>query len=214
MSPYFTPSIVSEVTCLCFAFFYLLNDKVKVWKWIVMFLLVTCLTEIGGLYLIRSGLTNNNNWIYNIYLPIEIIYLHWMYAYLFKEFIRSHTNFVSFGFFILVLVYCIDIYLHSFLAYANLTFTIFSVIIVLYGLFYFYLLFNAEQYVELTFSSEFWWVAGTIFFYFGATICNIFNEYYPRSFYVIAYYIFGLLNVILYGCWTYSFYCRRRLLKI
>lgn len=214
MLPYFTPSILSEFTCLCCAAFLLLKDKVKVWRWIVIFLFVTCLTEIGGLYLIRSGITTNNNWLYNIYLPVEIIYLHWMYAHLFKEYSRWYKNILFSGFFMLVLIYSTDIYLHSFFTYANLTFTIFSVVVVLYGLVYFYLLFKADEYVDLTLSSEFWWVAGTVFFYFGATICNIFNEYYPADFYIIAYYIFGLLNVILYGCWTYSFFCRRRRVKI
>jgi hypothetical protein len=213
MSAYLTPSIISEIICLFFSAVCMLHDRSAVWRWMIVFMLLTCLTEIGGLYIIKNHISNNNNWLYNIYLPIEIIFTYWMYANLIKALTPYYRIGLIAGLLLLGLVYQHDMYRYTFFKYANLTFTVFSVMIVLNGLYYYYLLFKVEKYIDLKFSPGFWWVTGTIFFYFGATVCNIFNEYYPESFYLIAYYIFGILNIILYGCWTYSFICRRWLMR-
>ena len=61
--------------------------------------------------------------------------------------------------------------------------------------------------------APFWWVNGTICFYFAGMACNIFFKYLVKDVtsdvsHSARYIVFSILNVILYACWSYSFICR------
>jgi hypothetical protein len=54
-----------------------------------------------------------------------------------------------------------------------------SVVFVLASLYFYYLKLKDEHFEPLMFSAPFWWVSGTLFFYFGSTACNNFLDYLP-----------------------------------
>ena len=95
----------------------------------------------------------------------------------------------------------------------NITTSVMSVLFVLYSLYYFYCLLKDESHINLKYYPPFWWTAGVLFFYFGSTACNVFYSKLsvitvtPKHY--LTYYIYNGLNIILYGCWSYSFICRK-----
>ena len=214
MLSYLTANTLMEIICLLFSTLCLSTDKSLVWRSMILYLLITCITELGGIAIGRHS--HNNHWVYNIFIVFEAGFTHLMFVHLFKNYKHS-KSIILIGLAVFVIFYIYDTCSHGFFKYNNLTYTILSVEFVLYSLYYYYLLLKDENYIDLKKSPEFWWVAGTIFFYFANTACNLFDaELYSvmiTSHHHLTYFIFKILNIILYGCWSYSFICKRWLSK-
>ncbi|MDB5017445.1 MAG: hypothetical protein JWQ84_2277 [Mucilaginibacter sp.] len=210
MYNYFTPNTIIEVICLTIAVISLLKDSSWVWRSMILYLLITCLTEIGGIYVSRQA--HNNHWVYNIFILFEAGFTHLMFAHLFNKYINSKPIIIC-GLALFCLFYVYEIESHGFFRYNHLTYAILSAQFVLYSLYYYYLLIQDHGYVNLKQSSDFWWVAGILFFYFSSTACNFFDDKLysvmitPKHH--LSYFIFKGLNIILYSCWSYSFICRK-----
>ena len=193
------------ITLIC-----LVKDGNFVWRSMIAYLLITCIVEILGIYIAKK--VHNNNWVYNIFLLFETGFNSLMFAYLLDKYLRSKLLIIS-GLALFSVLYLLGLIDHGFLLYNNLTYTVMSVIYVFYSLYYYYYLIKDESYINLKHSPEFWWVAGTLFFYFSTTVCNLFDEKLEKIMITktqnISYFIFQALNIILYGCWSYSFICRR-----
>jgi hypothetical protein len=207
-----TVNTVAELTCFLIALICLLKDSSIVWRCMALYLLSTCAAEILGLYVTGPKHLISNHWVYNCFLTCEIGFTHLMFYYLLSRYINSKPLILT-GLALLFLLYIIETFRHSFFVYNNLTFTVMSVLFVVYSLCYYYLLLKDERYVMLKYSAEFWWVAGTLFFYFSNTACNFFGNnlrsvIMPDG-HTLNFYIFRALNILLYGCWSYSFICRR-----
>lgn len=215
MLRYLTLTIIIELICFTVALICLLKDNNLAWKGMVLYLFITCITELIGVYIVKNTQSQNNQWVYNIFLLFEAGFTHLMFAALLSKYINSKPTIII-GFALIALVYLYEIYNNSFLIYAVLTYTIMSVLFVLYSLYYFYLLIKEDNYINLKYSDSFWWVTGALFFYFGNTGCNIFDEKLDNVTlfsHHLNYYIFRVLNLILYGCWSYSFICRKWLTR-
>lgn len=207
---YFTTSTVSELVCLLFAILCLLKDTSIIWRSMILYLLITCVAELFGKFIAIK--THNNQWVYNIFLLFEGGFTHLMFSNLFRKYINSKPIIIC-GFALFLICYIAEMSHHGFFKYNNFTYFFMSILFVLYALYYYYLLLRDNDTIILKYSAEFWWVAGTLFFYFGNTVCNLFNsqldtlQIFPN--YQLAYLIFNVLNIILYGLWSYSFICRK-----
>jgi hypothetical protein len=175
----------------------------------VLFLLITCLTEIMGKAL-RTG-HHPNQWLYNVFLLFEGGFTSFMFSNIFSKYINSKPLVIG-GVILLLALYAYDIFSHGFLIYNDITATVMAVVFVVYSFYYFYLLIRDDQYVDLIRSPSFWWVTGALFFYFGSTAVNLFFAFL-RDVQVVghnlSYFIFTALSAILYACWSYSFICRK-----
>jgi hypothetical protein len=215
MISYFTPSTISETICLIFAFVCLIKDSVLIWRGMILYLLITCVTEFFGLYIGRRD--HNNHWVYNIFILFEAGFTHLMFLNLFGKYFNGKPILI-FGFVLFLIFYIYGIIHNSILIYNYLAYTAMSVQFVLYSLYYYYLIVKDDSYTDLKYSSTFWWVAGTLFFYFSNTACNLFfDKLYSVMItpnHHLTYFIFKALNIILYGCWSYSFICRKWLTTI
>ena len=214
LTDYLTLSITSEVICFCTALLCLTGKQNGYWRWMILFLAVTCIVEISGQYIVLNIPKPNNNWIYNVHLFFEILFMHLFFAHLFKPFAVRNLPIMIFSTCLTLLFgFLTELYIYKFTLYCNYTFTILSVILVLYSLLYYYYLFKNDFHIDLKFSPEFWWVAGNLFFYFGNTVGNVFYEYFGEGFYPFLYYSVAVLNVLMYGCWAYSFFCKKWMMK-
>lgn len=204
-----------ELMCFILSLIGLSKKDSRIWKGITIYLFIVCATEFTGLYLKRHGY--RNQWPYNILLLSQIAYISLMFLSLFNKYIKSRPLVAS-GLALLLIVYIYEIFDHGFLVYNNTTNTIMSILFVLYGLYYYYLLLKDDDYVALGFSPNFWWVAGILLFYFGSTAVNLFHgnlskiRVTPEHF--LPYYLYMVLNLLLYGCWSYSFICKKWLIPI
>jgi len=214
MLNYLKPEIIIEVICFIIASLCLLKANPRIWQYQIAYLCVVCTVELTGVYLKRHH--QGNQWIYNILLLFEILFICLMFRYLFSRYIRGRAIIIC-GLTILIILYIYELSVHGFLIYNNITYTIMSVVYILYALFYYYLLLKDESYIDLKFSCEFWWVTGILFFYFGSTAANLFHGRLSgikiTSKHFLPYYIFIVLNYLIYGCWSYSFICKKWLTK-
>ncbi len=209
MAAYLSINVVAELGCLLIAIFCLVDDKSKIWKGMLLYMLVICATEISGIY-VRTQY-QSNTWIYNILLIFEISALSLMFQKLLSRYLNCKFIIIS-GIVVLSTIYVYELSLHGPLKRHYISNVVLGVIMVIYSLYYFYLLLKDETYVNLNTDPGFWWVIGTLFFYFGYTILNIF---YPILSKVLTKpgmafsYTFKILNILLYSCWSYSFICRK-----
>jgi hypothetical protein len=211
MNTYITVNTLSEFLCFGISILCLYREKDKVWKSFILFLLLTCLVEVAGIY-IRKELHRPNFMLYNIFLAIECVVLNYFFYHLFKVY-HNLKVLLTVWFVAFLLFYFIELYVTHFNAYVSISSTIMSVELILAGVYYYYRLLKEEKYRQLSRYAPFWWVSATICFYFAGMACNLFFKYLmlpdkTPMVYSARYIIFSIINVILYLCWSYSFLCR------
>ncbi|MES2063734.1 MAG: hypothetical protein V4456_17540 [Bacteroidota bacterium] len=208
-----TVNTASEFLCFLAALFFLYREKSLAWKLFIPFLLLTCCTELAGIY-IREYMDKANYGIYNVYLLFECGFTSYFFFYLYKGYHYKITwLFTWLGIF--TVMYVIDLLYHDFARFVSTTASVMSVVFVLASLYFYFLKLKDDHFEPLLFSAQFWWVSGTLFFYFGSTACNNFLDYLTRyeaiTFYrSIRYIMFNVLDVIMYIFWSYAFICRYR----
>jgi hypothetical protein len=205
-----TSSSYAELLCLAFAIYFLSKDKTPFWRITLWYIAVVMVTEIVGRYCAVTYRTNL--FVYNIYTLFEISYI----TFGFYTFIKQYADIkkwiiATYG--AIMLIYIAFTSIYGINVYNAFTISIMSVVFVIYGLLYFYLLLKDEDYIDLKFHPAFWWVGGTLIFYFGSTLANFFDDIIQQKFlgkYNTRGIIYTTLNFFLYGFWAYSFICRAR----
>ncbi|MFC5285228.1 hypothetical protein [Pedobacter alpinus] len=208
---YFTINTITELSCLLIAVFCLFRDKDSTWRMLIIYLFLTVLTEMLGIHYAKV-LHQSNVWIYNIFISIECFTISYFFYQLFKPYglqLKWLINWLVV--FFMILSY--ELLTKNFTRFASNTATIISIVFVFAALIYFYKKLTDEKFEQLTVYAPFWWVSGTLFFYFGSTCCNLLFDYltvqtsrvYGIS---VNYLIFNILNIILYLLWSYAFICR------
>lgn len=211
LSDYYSLNTICEFICAVIALICLRKDKALEWRLLVVLMIATFISETAGKIVFMNSVSKSNHWVYNIFILFQLVIMNFMFAYLFKRYAFFKKILIS-GIIILGLCYAFDMYNEGFFKYSNHTFSVMSVLFVLYSLIYNYVQFQADQYVDLRFSPEFWWTVGVLFYFLGVTACNLFDdELYSIMFYDhhLTYYIFRVLNILLYGFWSYSYICRK-----
>ncbi len=221
MIHYFTLNTIIELICFIISLICLIKIKSLAWKSQILFLLIICVIEFTGIYVKGPGDKNGhhhhpNSWVYNIFLIFQMLFMTPMLAHFLRKYTNSKPLLIS-GLALLILLYIFEFFKHGFFVYNNTTNIVMSGLFVLYSLYYYYYLFKDNIYVDLKYSAEFWWVAGVLFFYFGRTACMVFYDKLDNVIiapgHYLTYYIYNVLNILLYGCWCYSFICIRWLTK-
>jgi hypothetical protein len=208
----------AELICFFTALVCLFKAKELHWRLLIPFMLITCMVELGAIplkavYRADPIPANASSWLYNILLLWQIAAFTTMFYYLIAKYVRFKILMIA-GITILLLVYMYELSTNAagIFDYNATTYSAMSVLFILYSLYYYYLLLKSDEYADIRFLAEFWWATGTLFFFFGSTAINLFykalfdvsldNRIYLS-------YISNVLIVILYGCWTYAFICKR-----
>lgn len=208
---YVTINTTVEFICFLVSLFCLIRDKEPIWRFFILYLFSTVVTEVLGIHF-HKVIHLSNIWIYNLFLILECITVSSFLYHLFKPYgLKIKWLYLWFGFFILC--YGSELYLKGFSKFNSHTASLMSVVFVVANLLFFYKKITDEHFEDLTAYPPFWWVSGTLFFYFGSTVCNILFDYLslqPSSAFgfSVNYIIFNVLNIILYFMWSYSFICR------
>jgi hypothetical protein len=210
MLDYFTANTVSETVCFVIALVCLYKDQSLIWRSMILFLMISCLADYFGKYLNMHG--HNNLWVYNIFMLFEAGFTNLMFLHLLNKY-NSGRAIVIVGLAMFVVLYGSEIIQHGIFKYNNLAYTVMSIIFVLNCMYYYYLLMKDEKYINPLRSPEYWWIAGSLVFYFSNMVLNIFydqlNELMILPRHHLSYFIIKALNIILYSCWSFSFICRR-----
>ena len=207
-----TPNTAIEFVCFLAALIFLFKDKNAAWRLLIPYLFLTFAVETLGLYL-RLIVEVNNLKVYNAFLIMECGFISYFFYNLYKPY-KYAARWLWIWLVIFAAMYLAEMVHDNFTGFVSITATVMSVVFVLAALYYYYLKLTDEHYEPLLVSPAFWWVCGTLFFYFGSTVCNLFFDYMSTQTYAenksVRYIIFIMLNITLYSCWTFSFICRYR----
>jgi hypothetical protein len=216
---YFTINTIVETICFFVALFCLRKDSGLVWRSAIWFLFITCIAEMAGIYVKRLYVADKvhihpNAWVYNIFILFQVGFFSLMFQHLLTKPTNSKPIIIG-GFVLLIILHIYGVFSHSVFVYDELTNTVMSILLVLYSLYFYYYLLKDDAYVNLRNSAAFWWVAGILFFYFGTTAYNLFYEKLSsivlsnKGDLINLKYLHNTLNILMYGCWSYSFICRK-----
>lgn len=214
---YLTVNTVAEWICFLTALVCLRGDKDPVWRRFPFYLLIVCLVETGGIYL-RTVLQKPNAPLYNIYMLAECFAITTFLYHLMKPYGVRLWAPIAWGV-IFLAAWLTESFNGGFESYSPQTAILLSIVMVVGCLYYFYLVLRSDEYVRLSAHPPFWWASGTLMFYFGGIATYIFFQYLMEASSVegirfsLRYVIFKVLNVLLYGSWTYAFICRYRQTK-
>lgn len=216
MNKFLSINTIAEIICFLTAAVFLTKDKNPIWRLFTVYLLITCITEEVGLILKRHGIMRTNVFIYNILLLFESLFMSLMFLNIICHYRNFRPIFYS-GLFLATFIFILEAIIHGLYIYNNITTTIISILFIGYGLYYYYLLIKDEDYYRLGKHAPFWWVAGTLFFYFGTTVSDLYFSIFNTKaalLFTHRYLIYNYLNIVLYGFWGYSFVCRYRQRKL
>jgi len=217
MLHYFTINTIAETICFLIALVCLTRDTSPAWRSMVIFLFITCVTEMMGIYFKRLFLADRvhhhqNVWLYNILLVFQAGFISFMFQHLLSKYVNSKPVVIS-GLALFAVIYVYGLLRFGVFVYNEEANTTMLVIFVLYSFYYYYNLLKDDNYVNLWRSADFWWVAGLLLFYFGSTASDVFfdnlSPYRASSLRDLSSSIFKALNILLYGFWSYSFICRK-----
>lgn len=201
--------------CFFVAVFCLARDKSLGWKGMLILLFFICAAETAGIYIKGKYVLDRVNvrpniWVYNLLMIFQAAFISGMFASLLKQY-RNLSLVIFSGLSLLIVLYMFDLFNHGIYVKHVNTYLVMSVLFIIYSLIYFYLLLRDDTLRDLKYEPGFWWVAGTLFFFFGSVMATLFYETIrdtaPLQGYVK--YIYYALNVVLYGCWSYAFILRK-----
>lgn len=177
-------------------------------------MVIVVLTQIIARY--SAKMYHTNIVTYNVFIIFEISYITYAFYILLNHYIRIKNWLI--GIYVgTMIIYATYTYLYGLNVYNAFTISLASVIFVVYSLMYFYLLLKDENYIDLSNHPTFWWVGGTLIFYFGSTLANFFDDIAQHVYfgkYSVRTIIYITLIFFLYAFWAYSFVCRARQRKL
>ncbi len=213
MHIYFTINTVTEMICFLMGIIFLFRDKDFGWRLLCLYLLLVCAVEIGGIHLWKV-LSKPNYMVYNLLLIFENLMVSYFLFYLIKPY-KNRLSWLIVWQGLFLVCFVVEMTDNQLGGFAFRTVIVMSVAFVVASLYFYYLMLSDDQFIQLWKHAPFWWVNGVLFFYFGSTACNVLFKYFlldnTHLTASIRYWIFAVLNIILYTCWSYAFICRYRL---
>jgi hypothetical protein len=206
-------SITPVITLLCFlvSLFCLRPGKAGWWRLFVYFMALTAAVEVTGYVLYVVVKQQDNQWLFNLYLPLEISFFFYVLYRLCRNYFRPFIWLMG-AWIIFMIIYLVESIGGAFEKYSFYANLFASVFIVAMAFIFYYSLMKQESHVELVKFPAFWIISGLFIFYLGNIGCTIFSKQliaiYKKSGLPLRYIIFLMINFILYAFWSYAFLCR------
>ena len=205
---YITPLI--ELICFILSLIYLNNKKVGWYRSFIWLLLFTVIAENTG-WAVYFYFHANNHWVYNTFLPIESFFIAWILYKICQPHFNSKPIIIA-GLAAFSLSYLIESVKTNFTDYSMVANILFSICAIIVCCMYYYYLLKEENNIVVYKHAPFWIVTGIFLFYFVATSSNLFFKYLVEinktKLVPIRFTIFLILNLTLYGTWSYAFKCQ------
>lgn len=206
----FPSTLLIETICLLAAARFLQMDASPYWKSFIWFMLFIVLIDGAG-WVMATFYRINNHWLYNIQLPVEAVYVGFIIHMSFEKYIHSKPLLIL-GLVIFFIAYGAEIFYNTFRMYAAFSSSLVSIFFFISGGLYFFILLKQDEQIDLFKNAPFWIMAGIFFFYFSSIAVNLFSQELMNINIAggipLRYYIFTILNALLYGCWIKAFRCR------
>ena len=202
-------NLLLEIVCFAFALV-LLKNKTGFWRYFKMYMLLTVLIETAG-WLMRVYWKVNNQWIYNLFSPLQVLFLYWVFLKIYPD-QSNRRRFMGICILLFSVVYIVECFYHPFTTFNYYSWIVFSFLIIITCGLYYYFLLKDEEYIHLATHPPFWFVTGVFVYFFCSSVCTLFFTQLVRINITqnisLRYLLFILFNFILYGCWSYAFLCR------
>lgn len=203
-------SLIVEWVCFISSVLLLSIESAKYWKYFILYLAITVGIESYSFIVNRYLFLNiDTQWLYNVFLLIYMVF----HIYIFNKIIKIPyiKNICIFCLLLLLGLYSWEFYNNSFIKYFFRTNTMFSGVLILLSILYYYSLFKQEEIKDILCEPAFWFVSGCLIFYVTSSVTNAFFkeivEYSKQYKFPLRYVIMNFLNIIMYGCWIKSFIC-------
>lgn len=211
MPGFLTVNTIAELICFFISIFCLFNDKNPYWRVFIIYLLIVCGTEIGGI-LLRKTLHINYQ-IYMVFLIVECFMMSVFFYHLFSKYKKRMALLLFSWLAIFMILDTLEMAEGQFRSYPFMTSALISIVFVIASCYFYLIMIRDDSFKDLRFYPPFWMVNGILFYYFGGTAVNIFFDYLVHEKLTVLgmsvrYITFNILNVFLYSCWSYAFICR------
>ena len=198
---------IAGTICFLFGFLMLIGEHEKKWNWLVLYVLLIATGDWSGWWMTQIGL--HNHWLYNIITVIEVVFMGYFFLDLYPSKLGKYA--VSIGLSCISILFVSELVENGIHMYASDAQVAISIWLIAMALGYYYYLLKDENYLPLQTHPDFWFVTGVLLFYLGNIATNLFFGYFSKiniaNFRSI---IYTVLNLILYGCWSYAFICKYR----
>ncbi|MEE1946155.1 hypothetical protein VRU48_13615 [Pedobacter sp. KR3-3] len=206
-------SLLAEWTCLIASILLLRHVMPKYWKLFIPYLALTVALESYSFFANRVLLLKiDTQWMYNLFLLVYLIFHLYIFCKIIElRFIRN----IGLGALLILLTsYGWEWAQKGFFVFFSTTNILFSGVVIVLCVIYFYSLFQQEDYKNIFKDAAFWFVTGCLIFY-AATV-GLFAFFSKiaapnqTNLVILRKIIISILNIIMYGCWIKSFLCLRR----
>lgn len=180
-------------------------------KWFLPFLLLVNSIELGN-YFRLFKINNSNNWIYNIFNPVEFCF----YSCIFYQILINPKDrkMIRYAVVIVLLIVLLDMFILEGMVYLNsYSYIIICWTISIYCYLYFRQVLRHVDDSNLLSRPFFWISTGLFLFCIGEAILFSFFQYFLvthnfSKFRQVFLFLSNFLNAILYTCLSISFFCR------
>lgn len=178
-------------------------------KWFLPLLLLTNIVEWGNYFKLFSY-HHSNNWIYNIFNPIEFCFYGWLYYNYITNSVKRKI--ILYSCVVLIVAYLLNmLFIQGMVFFNSYTFLLGCLLMIYFTYLYFDQSIKSVSNTSITKTPFFWISVGVLFFYSGEFILWSFFQYFLtikdfKGFRPLFHFFSPVLNAILYACISISFF--------
>lgn len=202
-------TLISEWVCFIASILIIRKSHPSVWRTFQAYLFIVVCVETLSYFGLRFKFITTTQWLYNLFMPVHGLF----YFYVFSKIIELKSTKTVFilasGLFILSMLS--EGFYQGFSHYFFRSYIVLCILAIGFCIMYYYSLFKQVDYSDLLTEPAFWFTAGSLaYFAIGTSVTVFFAELVSlkvKNQIPLRAIIMGIVNIVMYGCWTKSFLC-------
>lgn len=199
-----------EIICSAIALLLLRNQSRNIWVLLKWFVVFTTMVEVFA-SLISAVFHKYNLWLYSLYLPFNFIILYWL-LYKVTPYHKYNKPLLLIGIIVFLISYFTEIGIHGIFLYTINSDTVSTIFMFISCNWFFYLLLQKDEWIDIPRHAAFWFVTGLFLFSFCTVVTDLFdselNDLFIAKKLPLRTLLYIGFNLMLYGCWSYAFICK------